>query len=164
MTISIRETTSQDKEALTALYDRVLGPGRFARTTYRLREQKQTNSAFGLAAFNDANLIASVTVTPLSVGGKVGACLLGPLVVHPDFQKNKLGLTLMRDAGLEAENRGLTCILLIGDETYYNRAGYKGVSNAELEFPGPIAPNRILGLSLKEGALQKLAGKVEVIA
>ena len=160
MTIEIKETNSDDKAQQILLLNEVLGPGRFARTTYRLREQAGEQPAFELGAFDGKRLVGTVTFTSVSVGGVKGACLLGPLVVHPDQRGNDLGVKLMEEGANRADAEGFTCLLLIGDMAYYERAGYTRLSGDEFIFPGPIAAHRILGRDLKDGTLAKLCGKV----
>ena len=54
----------------------------------------------------------------------------------------------------------LATILLVGDEPYYKRAGFARIAPGRVRFPGPVDRARILGLSLKDGALTALSGDV----
>jgi predicted N-acetyltransferase YhbS len=51
-------------------------------------------------------------------------------------------------------------VLLIGDEPYYVRFGFKRIPQGQLAMPGPVDPDRFLALELVEGALPKARGKV----
>jgi predicted N-acetyltransferase YhbS len=48
----------------------------------------------------------------------------------------------------------------VGDEPYYAKVGFARLPPGRLQFPGPVDPNRILGLSLRAGALLNLSGQV----
>jgi len=52
-------------------------------------------------------------------------------------------------------------VLLIGDEPYYARVGFAKIPPGKIRFPGPVDPERILGLALRDGALDALSGEVK---
>ena len=72
-----------------------------------------------------------------------------------------IGIGLMQ-RGI-AEARALRCetMILVGDEPYYARVGFAKMPHGKIRFPGPVDPDRILGLALKEGALDTLLGEVK---
>jgi len=49
---------------------------------------------------------------------------------------------------------------LVGDEPYYAKVGFTRLPPGRVRFPGPVDPNRVLGLGLKPNALVSLAGEV----
>lgn len=160
MTITLQMTTPEDNEQIKRLVENVLGPGRFARTAYRLREQAGNISSFGLSAFEDKELIGAVSFTPLTIDGEKGYCLLGPLVINPKYRGQQIGLRLIKEGCAIAKKEAFTGVLLVGDLSYYERAGFKPVDAEDLKFPGPIVKTRILGFELKDGALVGLKGEV----
>ena len=83
-----RELTDGDSACISRLHAHVFGPGRFARTAYRVREQSGAAalvSPLCRAAFLGNRLVASVTMTPVAIGPDCEALLLGPLAVDPEF-------------------------------------------------------------------------------
>jgi predicted N-acetyltransferase YhbS len=60
----------------------------------------------------------------------------------------------------EARARGHESVILVGDEPYYAKVGFARLPPGRLKMPGPIDPARLLGLSLKAGALLSLSGDV----
>ena len=62
--------------------------------------------------------------------------------------------------GIEQARKDWDAILLVGDEPYYGKVGFTKMPEGRLQFPGPVDPARLLGLSLKDGALEKLSGAV----
>ena len=82
----VRSATSADDAFVDALHDLAFGPGRFARTAFRVRERFAIDPALSLIAEVDGQRCGSVWMTPISVGGTNGY-LLGPLATHPDFRK-----------------------------------------------------------------------------
>ena len=51
-------------------------------------------------------------------------------------------------------------MLLIGDEPYYGRFGFRRVPPGRLAMPGSIDPARFLALELEDGALADANGAV----
>ena len=70
--VTTREMTAADLPQVARLHARVMGPGRFARTAYRVREKRPGGagqvSGLSRAAFLGHRMIASVTFTDITVG------------------------------------------------------------------------------------------------
>ena len=158
-TWQIRLEAPQDAERVEALNAESFGPGRFAKSAYRLREGVHPVAALSFVAVEKEVLRGSVRFWPVRVGGHE-ELLLGPLAVQSDQRGRGIGIALMQ-AGIEAAQKGpWRAILLVGDEPYYGRVGFAKFPPGRLRFPGPVDSNRLLGLSLKEGGLAALAGAV----
>jgi len=77
-----------------ALNDRAFGPGRFAKTAYRLREGREGLPELAFVATDGDVLCGSVRYWPVTIG-EAPALLLGPLAVHPERQNQGIGKALM---------------------------------------------------------------------
>ena len=139
---TIRLAGPQDSADIRALHARAFGPGRFARTAYRLRERTAELSPFCRVCRIDGQLAAAVRFTPILIGGKGGALLLGPLAVDPAF----------------ARDAGIALVVLVGDEPYYARLGFKPVPHGQIALPGPVDPDRLLAVELAPDALATFGG------
>jgi predicted N-acetyltransferase YhbS len=155
----IRPERAEDAGAIEALNAAGFGPGRFAKSAYRLRDGVFCESALGFVAIEDGILRGSIRFWPIGVGG-IPALLLGPLAVQSDQRGRGIGIALMNRGIEEAKKLGHTAIVLVGDAPYYARVGFTPVAPGRIRFPGPVNPARILGLALAEGALEALAGDV----
>jgi len=143
---AIRAERPEDASAVAALDDDGFGPGRFAKTAYRLREGVAPEMALCLVAERGGKLVGSVRFWPILVGTSK-ALLLGPLAVLTAERSHGIGVALMR-AGIEkARATDCAAIILVGDESYYARAGFKRLRG--VSFPGPVDRARILGLVLR---------------
>ena len=149
----------QDRAEIDALHALVFGPGRFARTAYRVRESAAPDAGFSLVALRQGRVIGSVLLTEVRIG-EAPALLLGPLAVHPDFQKNGCGSALLDAAMDAARARGDALIVLVGDEPYYARSGFRRVPDGRIQWPGPVDPARVLALELVPGALDRACGPI----
>jgi predicted N-acetyltransferase YhbS len=143
---AIRAEGPEDARAVAALDDDGFGPGRFAKTAYRLREGVAPEMALCLVAERGDKLVGSVRFWPIRVGGDK-ALLLGPLAVLSSERNHGIGVALMQQGIETARATDYAAIMLVGDESYYARAGFKRIGG--VNFPGPVDRARILGLTLK---------------
>ncbi|HEX6000301.1 MAG TPA: N-acetyltransferase [Hyphomicrobiaceae bacterium] len=156
---TIRPARPEDGAAISDLHARAMGPGRFARTAYRVRETAGVGfSPFCRVMVMGDRLVAAVRFTPVSIGGKAGALLLGPLAVEPALANRGYGRGLVAAALDDARAAGMALIVLVGDEPYYARLGFRRVPRGQIVLPGPVDPDRLLALELSPGALEAYSG------
>jgi predicted N-acetyltransferase YhbS len=159
LSLVIRPELPTDAAAIERLHERAFGPGRFARTAFRLREGAPHLLDLSFTALVGTLLVGSVRVSPI-FAGETPALMLGPLTVDPAFENRGIGGALMGRSVAAARERGHALVLLIGDEPYYARFGFKRIPPGQLAMPGPVDPDRFLALELVEGALPKARGQV----
>lgn len=159
----IRTQQPCDSDALTRLHDHAFGPGRFARTAYRVREGCITEPALNLCVMNGAEMIGAIQFTPITIGEAAGALLLGPLVIADAYKNQGWGLKLMLDGMGRGIGLGYRFVILVGDPPYYARAGFAPVPVSQIEMPGPVDPARLLYAELVAGVLPDFRGAVRGI-
>ena len=86
--------------------------------------------------------------------------MLGPLAVEASSRKLGVGAALMDHALAAAKARGHRAVILLGDAPYYARFGFSAAKTGELSLPGPFERDRLLGLELREGALDGAWGMI----
>ena len=148
-----------DGEAIARLNDRVFGPGRFARTAYRLREETPPDLALSCVAWIGSLLVGANAMTHILVGD-APALLLGPLIVEPVFRSRGIGEALVKRSLDSARDTGSRLVLLVGDEPYYGRMGFLRTPAGRIQFPGPVDPARVLYCELQPGAIEGVSGRV----
>ena len=114
--LEIRACGPVDVEAISKLHARAFGPGRFARTAYRVREGTQNVTPHCRVAYANGALVAALHATPITIGGRPGALLLGPIAVDPDVKGRKFGQEMIARALADAARDGFRLALLVGDE------------------------------------------------
>jgi predicted N-acetyltransferase YhbS len=155
----IRPQHPADAAAVSELHERAFGPGRFARSAYRVRETSKAPSV-ALTAWDGDEIVGAIQLTAITIGGQPGAMLLGPLAVAPVYKGRGAGLRLVLQALSEARQRGARLIVLVGDPPYYSRAGFAPVPRGKIVLPGPADPARILAAEIKPGALATFSGMI----
>lgn len=155
----LEEETEADEWEVEALYDLCFAPGREALSSYRLRDGVPKVRALCLVARDeDGTLAAAIRYWPVRVGGQA-ALLLGPVAVHPTRQGEGLAAMLIRESLILARGLGWERVMLVGDAPYYGRFGFARLEGVEM--PPPTNPDRVLGLALRPGAWDGVAGPVE---
>jgi predicted N-acetyltransferase YhbS len=157
--IVTRPAGPDDSAEIADLHARAFGPGRFARTAYRLREGAAEFSPFCRVCRIDGRLAAAVRFSPIRICDKGGALLLGPLAVDPAFANQGHGRALVGEALEAARVAGIALVVLIGDEPYYAKLGFRRIPPGQISLPGPINPTRLLAVELSPGAFAGYAGR-----
>lgn len=155
----IRPEAPDDAPLVEALVAKAFGPGRFAKSAWRLREGVDPERDLSFVAVENGALRGSVRFWPIFVG-RAPALLLGPLAVDSDQRGRGLGIALMERGIAEARRLGHRAVILVGDAPYYARVGFAPLPKDSVKFPGPVDRDRILGLALADGALDSLQGEV----
>jgi predicted N-acetyltransferase YhbS len=155
----IRAERAEDGPRIAALTEAGFGPGRYAKSAYRLREGVDPVASLNFVAVENGVLRGSVRFWPIKVG-EDAVLLLGPLAVERAERGRGIGISLMQMGIARAREGDWRAILLVGDEPYYGRVGFGRIPAGRVRFPGPVDSNRLLGLALKDGGLEKLSGAV----
>src|SRR6202158_5991169 len=113
----IRAERPGDDAAVERLVDSAFGPGRFAKTAYRLREGVAPDQRLSFVAENpeSAVLLGAVRFWPVIVGNRL-SLLLGPLAVEPSLRGRGIGIALMQRGIEEARALGHGGIVFVREE------------------------------------------------
>jgi predicted N-acetyltransferase YhbS len=159
LSLTVLAETANDAQAIERLHDRTFGPGRYVLSAYRLREHVDHVLDLSFTAWIGTLLVGSVRQLPVLIG-ETKALLLGPLTVEPPFRGRGVGRALLERALKDAEAKGHRLVLLVGDEAYYSRAGFKAVPKGRAIMPGPVDYNRLLVAELVDGAFIGVSGPI----
>jgi predicted N-acetyltransferase YhbS len=159
LSVTILPETAEDAAAIERLHERTFGPGRFAKTAYRIRESAPHRLDLSFTARVGTLLVASVRLTPIRIG-EAKALLLGPLTVEPPFRERGIGKKLIDRAVAEAKAKGHRLVLLVGDEPYYAKCGFRRIPKNRASMPGPVDPARLLVCELADGAFDGISGPI----
>lgn len=157
------ETPDQHAAAIEALYDRTFGPGHFAKTAERLREGNASLPDITRVAVSDGEVIGVCRVWPIFVGiDRVPAVFIGPVAVSPDFQGQRLGLTITGEALEAATKAGWSAAIIIGSVRYFSELDFTPVTADRFVFPGPQDMSRVMvrDLAGDAGALSGLLSAI----
>ena len=159
ISLTILAETPDDAAAIERLHERTFGPGRYAKTAYRLREAVEHRLDVSFTARIGTLLVGSVRLTPIRIGA-TQALLLGPLTVEPPFRERGIGAALIMRALEAARAKGDRLVILVGDEPYYGKCGFKRIPKGRVDMPGPVDPARLLVAELADGAFDGVSGPI----
>lgn len=160
ISVTILPETAEDAPAIDRLTARTFGPGRFAKSAYRIRERVEHSLELSFAARIGTLLVGSVRLSQISIG-TAPALLLGPLTVEPPFRDRGIGLALIERALAEARGKGHRLAVLVGDEPYYGKAGFRAIPKGQVSMPGPVDPARLLIAELVPGSFAGVSGAIQ---
>jgi predicted N-acetyltransferase YhbS len=157
--LTILPETADDALAIERLHERTFGPGRYVRSAYRIREGRRHVLNLSFTARIGSLLVGSVRLAPVCIG-ETPALLLGPLTVEPPFRQRGVGGALIERALKDAKAAGHPLVVLVGDEPFYRKSGFKRIPKGQVKMPGPVDPARLLVAELKTGAFDGVSGMI----
>ncbi|MBX9745291.1 MAG: N-acetyltransferase [Hyphomonadaceae bacterium] len=140
--------------------DRAFGPGRYAKTSERVRERgaRHEPSLSRVAVDDDGNAVGVCRIYAAEAGAPL--FFLGPLAVDPDAQLAGLGLSMVQACVAACRSAGGGAIVLVGAERFFRPAGFSVVPKDRVSLPGPTDSARLLWMALRPGGLDKLHGPI----
>jgi len=141
----IRAEEPRDAAAIEGVLDAAFGPGRFAKTSERVRERARHELDWSRVAERDACVIGCCRMWRARLG-REDCAFLGPLAVSAEARMRGLGRSLARaavEAVEAAEGSGLP-IVVVGPEAFFAPLGFVRARPGEVVMPGPTDPARLL--------------------
>lgn len=159
LSITILPETVDDALPIERLHERTFGPGRYARTAFRIREGVPHSLDLSFTARIGTLLVGSVRLSAICIAD-TKALLLGPLTIEPPFRGRGIAVALMQRALADAKAKGHRLVVLVGDEPYYARVGFRPIPKGQVKMPGPVDPARLLVAELVDGAFKNVSGMI----
>ena len=159
LSVTILTEKPEDAGPIERLHERTFGPGRYARTAYRIREQLGHRLDLSYTARVGTLLVGSVRLTAVRIG-ETPALLLGPLTIEPPFRDRGIGKALMERALRMRKRRatGWSCWSATSRITQARRLQAHPERAGEARRPGRSGAHA--GRELVEGAFKGVSGIV----
>ncbi len=93
----------------------------------------------------------------------IGASILAPLAVDPDFQHRGIGGRLIAEGLALLRRRGVELVFVLGDPGYYRRHGFSPAGAQGYAAPHPIPPEHAdawMVQDLQGGIIERTGGRV----
>ena len=146
----IRQISNEDNDKIIKLLYKSFGPGRFARSVYRLREKNDRDTEFSYIYELNNQILSSISYYKTFLNNDINGLLLGPLAVDPEHRGKGYGVELVKyTIALIKKTMAYDFILVIGDYHYYEKFGFKKINNT-FSFYGPVNSEKVLILILKD--------------
>lgn len=138
----LRSERPQDAALIEALLDRAFGPGRFVKSSERVREVAEFAPELSFCAWREGRLVGVVRQWRVRVG-ETPVIFLGPLAVDQDERSDGVGGLLVERACEAARLAGERAVVLVGDPAYFARFGFEPPLARQVRLPGPVDPRRV---------------------
>jgi predicted N-acetyltransferase YhbS len=134
--IEITEEEPPDAAAIETLLDHAFGPDRFHKKSYGFRDGVDRIDALCLVARDGDRVIGTIRYWPILIGeSSAPALLLGPVAIDAEYRRHGLGATLIRRSLAMAATAGHRTVILVGDQAYYGRFGFRNAGEAGITMP-----------------------------
>ena len=130
----------------------------------RLRKSPDFIPELSLVALFNEQLVGHVLLSKIEIKNSNNTSellALVPVSVSPAYQKQGIGSALINAAHAKALELGFNAVLLLGQDTYFQRFGYEFTSKYNIEFPFDIPEKYCLIKPLKKDGLNNVSGAVE---
>jgi len=164
MNITIRPETKNDYLAIREINDLAFKQKNEGLLIEKLRETSDFIPELSLVAQFEGKVVGHLLLYPVQVNNKNtkhAVLSLGPMSVHPDYQRKGIGSKLVREGLKRAKEKGYGSVILVGHPEYYPRFGFSKASKFEIKVPFDAPDNAFMALELVENALQNVKGVVE---
>jgi putative acetyltransferase len=154
--IQIREERSGDLAAIRELNEEAFGQALEARIIDELR----ANGAIllSLVAAEGRKIIGNIVYSPASIGGKINGAALGPMAVHPAYQRKGIGARLVESGNARIKDAGWPFVIVLGHPEYYPRFGFRPASFYGIRCEWDVPDDAFMALILDEKRMQGVAG------
>lgn len=104
-----------------------------------------------LVAEADGKIVGHILFTKAEVGGAV-VLALAPLSVLPEYQKQGVGIALIKEGHRIARELHYGYSIVLGSETYYPRAGYVPADSFGIKAPFDVPRENFMACKLIDSA------------
>ena len=140
----IRKKIQSDNDTIENLLNKTFGPGRYARSVYRLRENKPYLDDYSYVYSLNGKILASISFYETLINNHYNGLLLGPLAVEPIQVGKGYGKKLVKySLDKISINSQIYFIIVVGEYDYYKEFGFNKLEN-RFVFYGPVNKNRVL--------------------
>jgi predicted N-acetyltransferase YhbS len=152
--IELTDERPADAAAIEILLDQAFGPNRLAKSSYSYRKQVSRVWPLCLVARAGGETVGTIRYWPIGIGPAAApALLLGPVAVHADYRSSGVGGMLIRTSLARAAAAGHHLVMLVGDEPYYGRFGFRPAAEWGISMRTEN-PARVLALPLHPATLE----------
>ena len=81
-------------------------------------------------------------------------------MVHPKYQNRGVGAALIKEVHQRAFDLGYESVILLGHPEYYQKFGYRKLSDFDIKLPFDVPEDFCMAIELKQDALMNVKGTV----
>ncbi|MEM7111559.1 MAG: N-acetyltransferase [Chloroflexota bacterium] len=155
----IRNETEQDWDAIAHVNRLAFGQENEAQLVNALR--KNGKATISLVAEDRGEVVGHILFSLVTVGDNGTGIALGPLAVHPDWQKQGVGSQLTKAGIVACRRLGFSRLIVLGHPTYYPRFGFVPASRFGVHSEYKVPDEVFMAQELTTGAFNTCSGLVK---
>ncbi len=130
---------------------------------HNLRKSNCYISNLDLVALSENKIVGHIIITNAKVvdtkNKEHQVLCVGPISVHPEFQKKGIGTILLNESIAIAKKLGYSVMILFGHPDYYHRFGFVNAQNYGITTKEGMNFEPFMALGLYPNALAAMSGK-----
>lgn len=156
--VEIREEKPTDEQAIRAVNHAAFGGSQEAQIVDALRSNHGV--LLSSVALVGDRVVGHLLLSPLTVGSLTGAAL-GPMAVHPAYQRRGIGSALVTSAISHLRDRDCPFVVVIGHPAFYPRFGFQPAAPFGLICEWPVPADTFMVAVLSDTIIDRLTGRIE---
>ncbi|MGR3764297.1 GNAT family N-acetyltransferase [Rossellomorea sp. NS-SX7] len=163
--VMIRQEVMNDFKAIKDVNDLAFKKEDESILIEKIRESEAYIPELSLVGFTDRGFLAGhILFSKIHIENDAGEMIpsiaLAPVAVHPEYQGEGIGTSLIQEGIARARNLGYTSVIVLGHPTYYPRFGFKRASEFSIKAPFDIGDEFFMAMELEKSGLKGITGTV----
>ncbi len=138
-----------------------------AKIAIELLSENTTPQTISLIAETDHSVVGHVAFSPVGIDQNENfrAYILAPLAVQTDYQKRRIGSTLIKYGMRQLSAMGVNIVFVYGDPNYYERFGFNADTARNYTTPYKLQyPSGWQAIVLNEYVMEKMPVVINCVA
>jgi putative acetyltransferase len=155
----IREEQSGDASVICKVHERVFGQPQEAEIVDNLR--RNCRDLLSLVAVAESQIVGHILFSPIEIKSEettLQGMGLAPMAVLPEFQRQGIGASLVREGITRLRSRGCPFVIVLGHAEYYPRFGFEPASRYRIHSEWEVPDNAFMILVLNPSAMRGASG------
>ncbi len=168
--MNIRIATNQDSDDIQRVYLSAFPKGEseiVAKIAIELLSENTTPQTISLIVEADHSVVSHVAFSPVEIDNNenCSAYILAPLAVQANYQKRRIGSTLIKHGIQQLSAIGVNIVFVYGDPNYYERFGFNADTARNYTVPYKLQyPSGWQAIVLNEYAMEKVPVAINCVA
>lgn len=157
--VRVRKERPEDIDAIGHINDMAFGQPAEGKLIAALRDNNAV--LLSLVALLEDRLVGHILFTPACIDGDTGTvtgAALGPMAVHPEFQRRGIGAKLIEAGAGLLQKHGCPFIIVLGHPEYYPRFGFEPASSRSIACEWDVPDEAFMLLILDRAKMKNVSG------
>jgi len=156
MIIKIREESPGDYPEITSVNNLAFGQENEGLLIAELRKRAEFVKELSMVATVGRKIAGHILFFPVVISAgtsEVETLSLGPMSVHPDFQKKGIGGALILNGMKQAKRLGYKSVIVLGHPSYYPKFGFSRAGAWRIRAPFDAPDDALMAVEIVPGSL-----------